>query len=360
MCFQPTFSIQISLYYAFAKTAQISLLHCSHLRYMISIWSLLIKVSIVLFSSEHQLNNNEQQQFWQTVTQSTLTKDSISLAYAYIQHPDNDKAIVISSGRVESYLKYKELMFDLYQQGYSLYILDHRGQGLSSRTTINPHQGHIDKFQTYINDLNDFIEQIVKPNDHDDLYLVGHSMGGTIGTLYMEQYPATFNAAVFSAPMYGIKLPFNKAFIRSLAALLDTSSDKQPNKQPNYVLGGTDYQPVVFEKNHLTNSPNRYQMILDVFQQDPEIQLGSPTNRWLIEAMDAADRAIKAAALSIKPILVLQAMDDAIVDNAAQNRAENKYCQIRRINNCQHEVFIEADDARNQALRALVTFLDQY
>ncbi|WP_228768483.1 alpha/beta fold hydrolase [Shewanella sp. TC10] len=314
----------------------------------------------MLFSSEDQLNNDEQQGFWQSVTQSTLEKDNVSLAYAYIKHADNSKAIVISSGRVESYLKYKELMFDLYQHGYSLYIIDHRGQGLSSRMTDNPHQGHIDNFQTYIDDLNDFIEKVVKPKSHKDLYLVGHSMGGTIGTLYMEQFPATFNAAVFSAPMYGIKLPFKKTFIRSLASLLDTCTDKQPNKQPNYVLGGTDYEPVEFTKNHLTSSKARYQQILDVFQQNPHIQLGSPTNHWLIEAMDAADRAIKAAALSIKPIMVLQAMDDAIVDNAAQNRAENERCQIRRINNCQHEVFIEADEARNHALRTLITFLEQH
>lgn len=319
-----------------------------------------LEVYIVLFSSEQQLNNDEQQKFWQSVTQSTLEKNDVSLAYAYIQHSDSSKAIVISSGRVESYLKYKELMFDLYQHGYSIYILDHRGQGLSSRITTNPHQGHIDKFQTYIDDLNDFVEQIVNPNKHDNLYLVGHSMGGTIGTLYMEQYPTTFNAAVFSAPMYGIKLPFNKTFIRSLAGLLDTCNDKQPHKQPNYVLGGTDYEPVEFEKNHLTNSPSRYQQFLDVFHQNPNIQLGSPTNRWLLEAMDAADRATKAAALSIKPIMVLQALDDEIVDNAAQNRAENIHCQIRRIANCQHEVFVEADKARNQALRTLVSFLDKY
>lgn len=317
-------------------------------------------MSDLYFSSEQQLNSDQQQAFWQTVTQSTMVKENISIAYAHVIHPHSRKAIVISSGRVESYLKYKELMFDLYQQGFSLYILDHRGQGLSTRTTTNKHQGHINKFQTYIDDLNDFVEQVVKPQAHQDLYLVGHSMGGTIGTLYMQQHPTVFNAAVFSAPMYGIKLPFNKAFIRSLATLLDTYNEKQPNKQPNYVLGGTNYQAVEFEKNHLTHSQARYQQIVDVFAQHPEIQLGSPTNHWLLEAIDAAERAINAAALSIKPILILQALDDEIVDNMAQNRAENNLCQIKRIANCRHEVFVEADEARNQALSSLVTFLNQY
>src|SRR4051812_44355355 len=42
-------------------------------------------------------------------------------------------AIVISTGRTESFIKYKELIWDLWQLGYSVFIHDHRGQGLSSR-----------------------------------------------------------------------------------------------------------------------------------------------------------------------------------------------------------------------------------
>ncbi|WP_144214407.1 alpha/beta fold hydrolase [Shewanella donghaensis] len=291
------------------------------------------------------------------VTQAKLCKDNIELAYAYIHNSRSNKAIVISSGRVESYLKYKELMFDLYQHGYSLYILDHRGQGLSSRTTKNPHQGHIDTFQTYIDDLNNFVEQVVKPNDHEDLYLVGHSMGGTIGTLYMSQNPTTFKAAVFSAPMYGIQLPFNRALVRSLASLLNTYS---PLKEPNYIIGGKDYNITDFADNELTNSQERYQQILMIYRENKDIQLGSPTNNWLLEALDAADKATQAAAVSIKPILVLQATDDTIVDNNAQDRAENNLCQLKRINNSRHEIFMETDEVRNQALTSLTGFFEQH
>mgnify|MGYP000008375116 CR=1 FL=1 len=306
------------------------------------------------FSSEHHLNSPEQKVFWQQVTQSSFkTRDDISLAYARITHPNSIGTIVISSGRVESYLKYKELMFDLYEQGYSLFAVDHRGQGLSARTTSNPHQGHIDKFQRYVDDFAEFIDKVVKPHPMGKYFLVGHSMGGAIGTLYLEQYSNTFKAAVFSAPMYGIKLPLTKGFIRGLAALLDN------HKQPNYILGGKDYHAATFDKNDLTNSKLRYEDYRELYQQVPQLQLGSPTNHWLVESIDAGEQAVQAARNSKIPLLILQAEEDTIVDNRAQKRAINRLCQLTKIPYARHEIFMERDKARNQALTALLTFLAQ-
>ncbi|GIU34046.1 alpha/beta fold hydrolase [Shewanella schlegeliana] len=304
------------------------------------------------FSSEHHLNSPEQKVFWQQVTQSSFkTRDDITLAYARITHPESIGTIVISSGRVESYLKYKELMFDLYQQGYSLFAIDHRGQGLSARTTANPHQGYIDKFQRYVDDFAEFVTKVVKPQSHENYYLVGHSMGGAIGTLYLSQYPATFKAAAFSAPMYGIKLPLPKAFIRGLASLLDNA------KRPNYILGGKDYHAEPFDKNDLTHCKLRYDDYRELYRQHPELQLGSPTNHWLVESINAAEQAIDAARNSKLPLLILQAEEDTIVDNSAQNRAVNGLCKLIKIPYARHEIFMERDKPRNLALNALCDFL---
>ncbi|MGS0675366.1 alpha/beta fold hydrolase [Shewanella sp. 0m-4] len=309
---------------------------------------------IANFSSEHHLNSPEQKVFWQQVTQATFkTRDDITLAYAKITHPNSIGTIVLSNGRVESYLKYKELMFDLYQQGYSLFAIDHRGQGLSARTTANPHLGYIDKFQRYIDDFAEFVTHIVKPIPSENYYLVGHSMGGAIGTLYLQQHPATFKAAVFSAPMYGIKLPLPRGFIRGLASLLDN------HQQPNYILGGKGYHAEPFDKNDLTNSKLRYDDYRELYQKTPQLQLGSPTNHWLVESIDAAARAEDAARNSQIPLLILQAEEDTIVDNRAQKRAINGLCKLTKIPYARHEIFMERDKPRNQALNVLLSFLQQ-
>ncbi|PKG57469.1 alpha/beta hydrolase [Shewanella sp. Choline-02u-19] len=310
--------------------------------------------SVCTFSSEHHLSSPEQAAFWQQVTQASFkTKDGISLAYASVIQQNSKGTIVLSSGRVESYLKYKELMFDLYRQGYDLFAIDHRGQGLSSRTTVNLHQGHIDKFQRYVDDFDEFIYNIVKPVQERDYFLVGHSMGGAIGTLYLAQHPGVFKSAVFSAPMYGIKLPLPKRFIRKLASLLDNHS----NQNPNYVLGGKDYHADPFEKNDLTNSKLRYDDYRDLYQQQPKLQLGSPTNRWLVESIDAGESAIKAAQNINIPLLILQAEEDTIVSNAAQKRASTGFCKLIKIPYARHEIFMERDTARNTALTALLNFI---
>jgi len=313
------------------------------------------------FSSELTLDTSEQRHFWQQVQQSSFcTHDGINIAYAAIQHPDNQRAIVISNGRVESYIKYQELMFDLYQQGFSLYALDHRGQGLSDRLTHNPHQGYVDKFTDYTADLAQFIDQIVRQPQHDELFIVAHSMGCTIASDYLNQYPETFTAAVFSAPMFGIRLPVAKPVIRWLAEKLDNNRLEAKKRHSTFVLGGTDYRPDSFKHNRLTHSQPRYQHYSNLFEQTTKAQLGSPTNRWLLEAMIAAEKSIHYAKHSQTPILILQAQKDKVVSNAAQNQALSAHCLKVVIKDAYHEVFFEIDAIRNIALSQTIDFMSQH
>lgn len=316
-----------------------------------------------VFSSEHSLDSSEQARFWLQVEQARLeSHDGLDLAYAKIIHPDNRRAIVISNGRIESYLKYQELIFDCYQQGFSVYAIDHRGQGLSSRLTTNPHQGHVNKFNDYVVDFHLLVTEVVQKNHHDELFLVGHSMGGAIGTHYLHQHPQTFNAAIFSAPMFGIRLPLATAFIRLLAATLSSvHTDVTSGKiSANYVIGGKDYRAIGFKHNELTHSEKRYQAYRNLYRAQPLCQLGSPTNHWLCEAIDAAKSSIDLAKHSQVPILILQAMEDKIVCNKAQDAAEGRLCHIAPIGKAAHEIFIEKDETRNLALNQLFDFINQH
>lgn len=313
------------------------------------------------FSSELKIDTSAQRNFWLGVIQSHFsTPDGISIAYAYIQHPDNNKAIVISNGRVESYIKYKELMFDLYQQGFSVYALDHRGQGLSDRLTHKPHQGYVDKFSDYTDDLSQFMNEIVIPKKHSELFMLAHSMGCTIATDYIHQNPSLFTAAIFSAPMLGIKLPFATNLVRWLANKFDNSHIADGKVHSRYVLGGGAYQAVAFKRNQLTHSKPRYQQYRRLFDATPKAQLGSPTNRWLLEAMAAAQRCIAYAKNSQTPILILQAEKDSIVCNEAQNLALSSHCHKVVIEGAFHEVFIETDNMRNIALSYTLDFMAQH
>jgi len=312
------------------------------------------------FSSEKKLNTPEQQRFWQSVHQSKFeSNDGVKIAFCQVLQADAKHAIVISNGRVESYLKYQELIFDLYQQGYSVFALDHRGQGLSERLTDNPHQGYVGKFEDYVDDFSLFIENIVLPTQHLSLSVMAHSMGGAIATHYLHRQPNIFDSAVMSAPMFGIALPFNTKIILWLANRLDkTRPSKQEGKiTSNYVLGGTDYQPEPFISNNLTHSKHRYEHYRDLYKKHPEIQLGSPTNHWLVEAINAAEQSIAFAKQSQTPILILQASEDSIVTNQAQDLALSNLCHKVVIEGAYHEVLIEGDTLRNTALTYAINFI---
>jgi lysophospholipase len=135
-------------------------------------------------------------------------KDQLRIAYRtfLIEDRQHEKgAIVISSGRTEGLIKYQELINDLGRQGYSIYIHDHRGQGFSDRVIRDPASsqiGHVDSFDDYVADLKQFVNSVVMPRQHKRRFLLAHSMGGAIASLYLERYANDFAAAVLSSPMH--------------------------------------------------------------------------------------------------------------------------------------------------------------
>ncbi len=121
-------------------------------------------------------------------------KDGVAIRYAALRQEKVDRAILIVNGRVESYLKYQELAWDLWRQGYSLYLIDHRGQGMSGRMLSDHDKGYVDQFDDYVLDLKQFHDQIIMADKPAKLFLLAHSMGG-------PSLPAIWSAGrMISAP----------------------------------------------------------------------------------------------------------------------------------------------------------------
>jgi alpha-beta hydrolase superfamily lysophospholipase len=107
--------------------------------------------------------------------------------------------------------KYKEVIYDLYLQGYSVFIADHRGQGLSDRVLADEAKrqiGYVRDFQDYVSDLRQLYTDIVRPTGHKSHVLLGHSMGGCIASLYLETFSQDFDLAVLCSPMDELALGF--------------------------------------------------------------------------------------------------------------------------------------------------------
>lgn len=143
--------------------------------------------------------------FWRQRDEAEFTGvDDIPVRFVRFRAQHHDRVVVICPGRIESYVKYAELAYDLFHLGFDVLIIDHRGQGRSGRLLADPHLGHVNRFNDYVDDLAAFWQQEVQPGPWRKRYILAHSMGGAISTLFLQRHPGVCDAIALTAPMFGI------------------------------------------------------------------------------------------------------------------------------------------------------------
>lgn len=283
-------------------------------------------------------------------------QSNIKIYYKIFKQDKADKAILISSGRTEAAIKYKELIYDLFNNGYSIYIHDHRGQGLSQRLVENPDMGYIDNFQYYVDDMKYFYDNYIQDSTYTKIYLLAHSMGGAIGMTYLEQHPNDFNAATFSSPMLGFK-----PTICSIVKIIDKD-------QPRFAVGQSEYNDsnLKFEDNALTGSLIRFNRMVEAYNKEPKARLGGATYTWLHQSCEQFGYLFDNINKIETPFVLFSAENEDIVNPQAHNRffkaakQLGKVCNYYEIKGAEHELLIEEDTHRIQTINKILEFYTQY
>lgn len=281
--------------------------------------------------------------------------EGVEIYYRCFLQSENEKgAIVLSTGRTEGAVKYQELIYDLFHNGYSVYIHDHRGQGLSGRMADDPEMGHVDDFQYYVDDMKAFVDRIVKKDHHDKLFLLAHSMGGTIGISYLEQHPDDFDAAVFSSPMLGLS-----AYICPLARILS-------GRTPKYAPGQTGYtnDSTSFEDNSVTGSEVRYHMKIAAYEAVPQAKVGGPSVQWLEQSCKHMKKVFRNADAIRTPFILFTASNETVVNPKSYDTFMKKAeaagldASMVLIEDARHELLMEKDPQRVRMLESTLDFFD--
>lgn len=310
-------------------------------------------------------------ELWQQARSGSFNGvDDVTIVYRALLHSDSNKAVVIASGRTETFEQYREVAYNFYQHGYSVYIHDHRGQGYSGRLTDDPEKGHVDDFNDYVTDLKTFYDSVIAPQQHSLLFLLAHSMGGAISSLYLQHYPDDFHAAALSAPMHEVD---TGAFGAS-ACIIAKSAEavgRVFSSQSGYLVTQKSYRPEPFKPNDhtsLTHSRARYEFKEQLMADNPQLRLGGITNRWLIEACKAKNQIIEHIDRIKVPVLLLQAELDQVVTARGQNRfclalakSGRGICYSGKplvIKGGYHELLQETDAYRIPALTAILDFFE--
>lgn len=316
------------------------------------------------------------EEFWKTAgKEDKFNSPNKGVAIRYVRFVQPDKArekgaIVVSSGRTETYLKYKELIFDLWRNGYSVYVHDHRGQGLSGRepeVVGEPQKGHVENFGFFVADLRKFVGDVVEKGGHANHFLIAHSMGGVIASLYLEEDPKPFQAAAMTSPMHEIQSLGGLEPLIScpIAHILSSFWDS------GYVLQGHGYQPPPFTNNDYTGSEIRYERLLAEYKKEPKVQLGSPTHGWLARACDAAKKSRNEADRIRIPVRLFQGGSDKIVHanghkvfcenyrKAAPAGCDGKGGGPVVMKDAKHELLIEKDGIRHEVVAGILSFFEK-
>ncbi|MEO0811473.1 MAG: alpha/beta hydrolase, partial [Myxococcota bacterium] len=221
--------------------------------------------------------------------------------------------VLMCTGRNESLERYEEFAAGFSARGFASWCFDWRGQGLSGRESQAPARGHVKRFEAYLRDLRQILEQPlrgVRP------FVLAHSMGAHLCLRYAHDEPRAFRAMILSAPMIEIE-----------TGILSMSAAGWIARLGKGVLGAEAYLPGQrtlatrarrFQGNRLTGDRARFERNVALIDTQPELFTGGATYGWLAAAVDSMTlaRAPGFPEAIETPTLLLTAGADRVVKRA--------------------------------------------
>ncbi|WP_439155439.1 alpha/beta hydrolase [Yoonia sp.] len=255
---------------------------------------------------------------------------------------------IIFPGRTEFIEKYGDTAAALRDRGYACVAIDWRGQGLADRMIANRGVGHVGHFTDYQNDVSALLDHIQVLDLPKPWFLMAHSMGGCIGLRSLMQ-GLTVNAAMFSAPMWGIQM---SGAVRPFAWGLSEISKRLGFDQT--LAPGQSAESFLlrdrFEINPLTNDEEMFDAMRGQLRARPELGLGGPSLRWLNMALREMQQLSRQPSPDM-PCLTYLGGKESIVDplRIRKRMADWPGGQLRFIPEGRHEMMMD-----RPALRAAV------
>ena len=319
--------------------------------------------------------------------------DKIILRYdAFNVNPQKQTAFVLLHGAGQSSLHLVELIHDLVQQNpnAAIYALNLRGLGFSQRLVgtkewsnvpknvpqalYDYQKVHVDNFQSYIDDVDLFLNNIVNVDSYAKVFAIGHSLGGTILARYIAQHPNKLTAVALSSPSFALQgiIPGLSTNLVS-KTMLETQLALGNGKE--YASNNQPYNPrIPFMKNRkmnpITSSLQRFNFNKYISQANPILAMGGVTWQWSSELAKAMAKFETEASKISDPVLILQAGDDQLIDtsahegicntiNSKRQKGQATLCKLTHFPLAQHDLLIEKDEIRNAVLDEIMLFFGQ-
>ncbi|WP_173932655.1 alpha/beta hydrolase [Chelativorans sp. Marseille-P2723] len=282
--------------------------------------------------------------------------DGRQIRYACFPSAGSAGTVVILPGRNECIEKYFETVEDLASRGFSAVSFDWRGQGGSERLLKDPRRGHIESFDDYVADLDQFFREIVLPDCRPPYSILAHSTGALIALLASSDLANRVRRMVLLAPLLDVAAPVQSRLLARFSAFLNAFGLGRI-----YIAGASRRgQEIPFQPSALTSDQRRHDRNQALLKAFPELFIGGPTASWVNAAFDAVQRVRHpdfAAGIRI-PVLMLTAGADRVVSTTAAEEYGRslRLGKVLSIDGARHELLQEADIYREQVLAAFAVF----
>ncbi len=290
----------------------------------------------------------------QGTSQSFQAKDGVTIHFRSYTQGKHRKALVILPGRTESTFRFAEVLWDLRDLPFDVYIIDHRGQGASTHLVPDPQMQGIGSFQDYEDDLHQFMTQFIQPKGYEEVSALAHSMGVLITAQYAMEYPKAFRRLILSSPM--ADLPPGPTLHEKICYAILVLADLF-GKGNTYIPGQGPWDPD--EAYRGTTSATRYQFFRQLRIDHPKEIIGGTSMHWYKRGYETIWDTRKRAAELEAPILMFQAGADEIISGPGQDiicqKAKN--CRKLRFEKANHDIHLETDVIRDQWLLEVRRFL---
>ena len=283
--------------------------------------------------------------------------DGNNIHYEFHKTANAKGTVVLVHGFTEFAEKFREMDYYFIKNGFNTFALDNRGHGHSYRLKGATQTVRLNKFSDYIEDLDAFVNKVVKPNsDNLPLYVFSHSMGGGIVARYIQVHNNVFEKAILSSPMIcaqtGAPVPFAKR-VMNFATSVGLHNVSVP--------GMCKFNPNATYENSSDTCKERFEYFLNKRKNNPMYQTSGPTFGWVDEALKLTDQLLDDNNCSNvnAEVLIFQPEWDNRVISSYQNTFADKLpnAKLVYIEGSKHEIFATTNDVLEGYLDKIFEFL---
>lgn len=265
------------------------------------------------------------------------SKRNLSLYYqGWLPDTFPRAVLLVVHGLAEHGGRYLNVVEHFVPKGYALFAPDLRGHGNSEGA-----RGYVGRFSDYLDDMETFTGMVRHRYGQNKLFLIGHSLGGTIAISYAVKYQDALAGLVLSAPTIKVGSSISRRDIvlaRLVSVLL-----------PRAGVAALD-----------ATAASRDKAVVQSYMSDPLVYRGKICARLGAEVIKVLETSLPSQIPELKlPVLIMQGTADRLSNPEGSTMfyelVGSPDKTLKRFDGLYHEVFNEPE--HEEVLTYLETWL---